>query len=308
MNENDPGGQGHEPVPRPGIVPLRALDAGEIVGGGIRFVRANPAPVLVASLLLSLLLLGVQAAATGFGLDTPPATDPGAAFTGSVLAGVPAALVTLAVGPPAIATVLAVLHPAVLGARRLAIGQAWAAARPRLGAIYGVQLVVTVVGLIPALVAAGVADPLWGAGGVGAVVAGVLVAASYVLLVYVSVLLSLAPAAAVVEGRPARDALWRSVELVRGSWWRCLGVEILIGLTVLLAVLVVAIPVGIVAGLIGTAGAVTPAFVLAGVAIVAVVTVTYGISIGATALLHQDQRVRREQYDAVLRREADVGS
>ncbi|WP_075299246.1 MULTISPECIES: hypothetical protein [unclassified Pseudonocardia] len=303
MSENDPGGRGAEP-PRPGIVPLRALDAGEIVGGGIRFVRANPVAVLVPSLVLSLLVLGAQAAATGFDLDRPVTTDPGTAFAEGSLAAIPAALVTLAVAPPAIATVLATLHPAVLGRSRIGLGHAWAAARPRLGAIYGVEVVVTVVGLLPTLVTSGVAGPLWGAGGIGAVLGGVLVAVSYLLMLYLSVLLALAPAAAVVEGRPARDALWRSVELVRGSWWRCFGVQILVGLSVVLAVFVVAIPVGTVAVLIGVAGAVTLAFVLGGVAIVAVVTATYGFGIGATALLHQDQRVRRERHDLDLQHEA----
>lgn len=38
----------------------------------------------------------------------------------------------------------------------------------------------------------------------------------------------LVPAAIVIEGRPIRDALQRSWDLVRGEWWRCFGTMLLL--------------------------------------------------------------------------------
>lgn len=299
-----PGG----PPPQPGIVPLRALDAGEIVGGAVRFARRNPVVVLVPGLLAAVVVTAVQA---GMQLSGAAAPDPGAgladALAGSLTTSIPLGLVYLAVYPPVMGILLCGLRPAVLG-RRPTLGGTWAATRPRLRTLYGVQLVLTGTGLAVFAVVLGVALPLGRAGGVAAVVATLIGLAAYAALIYVGVLLYPAVAVAAVEGLGVRDALWRSVELVRGSWWRFFGVQLLAMLFVMLLVIVLMIPLTIVGvGVAAGGGGAAAAGVVGGLVGVVAGTVGAVLTGGVLGLLHQDQRIRREHLDADLVREAGFG-
>ncbi|MEQ3554555.1 hypothetical protein WIS52_29150 [Pseudonocardia nematodicida] len=294
MSTNEPG-WGTPPEPQQGIVPARPLGAGEIVSGGVRFVRANPGVVLPLGLAAALAFVLPQVLVVlGRGFP-PPATAPADPLAGTLPETLLAMVVALAVLPPVTATVLGTLLPVVQGRRGIRLAEAWAVARPRFGALYVVQIVVSMIGFVPLLIFSAIA-PLWLSGGVRVFVALLVTLAVYAAMVYVSVLLALAPAAAAVEGLPWRDALWRSVELVRGSWWRCLGVQILVALSVAAASLVVVVPavlLGIGAAVAGSAGAAIAVAAVAGLLLLAVLAAAYGFSIGAVGLLHHDQRLRR---------------
>lgn len=294
--------------PRPGIVALQELRVGGIVTAGARFVRANPVTVVIPAALWSLLLLAVSGAAGWVYAATAPAPE-STMSPESALLTVGVVVLALVVTPPATALVLSTLRPAVLGQARVTMGQAWTSARPRLRALYGVWLVVTVISLIPLLVELGFSAPLHGAPETptgAAVVGGLLLMASYLLLIYVSVLIAFAPAVVVIEGKTSRAALRRSVELVRGAWWRCLGVLASISLITAVVMALVAVPVIGIAVLIGLVAPMWLAMLVGGVLLSGVVAVNFGYATGAAALLYQDQRIRRENYAADLLRDAQL--
>ena len=117
--------------------------------------------------------------------------------------------------------------------------------------------------------------------------------------VYVGVLLSLSTAALLFEDVGPVRAMRRSFELVRGSWWRVLGI-------LFVGVLLVSVLAGILQGLltlIPAALADGNEVVLAITAVIAgtvSVTLTTPFTAAIFSLVYFDQRVRREGFDLEL--------
>ena len=120
---------------------------------------------------------------------------------------------------------------------------------------------------------------------------------------------SMAVQVIVVEGRMAIGSLRRSFALVRGSWWRVLGVALTFSLVGFGLAIVVTIPLAIismVASADATAGVVTALVVLGQVIVGIVVPPVLFI---AWTLLYYDMRVRKEEYDvAALSRELGIAA
>lgn len=102
--------------PSGGIVPLRPLDAGQIVGGALRFVRRVPAAVLpglllavvvVGGLALQQLVLGPQQPSNPFDLV--------GTFLESMIPSLPFALLLAAVTPLGLAVLLPAVTRAIHG-------------------------------------------------------------------------------------------------------------------------------------------------------------------------------------------------
>lgn len=205
------GGWLSPPPPRPGVIFLRPLSSGDILGGACAALARYGVPLAGAMLLgqLGALLLVAGAALSALALDARP-----------VDALVPAAALALLL-TCALASALtgAVLGPALLG-RPATARTLLRAARPRFAAVLGTQLLVlgALAGPGAALLAAGL-PPL-------------LAAATLPAALVLGVLFALAPTVAVHEGLGPLGALRRSARLVRGAWWRTL---VLTGLTAVLA-------------------------------------------------------------------------
>ncbi len=324
MKEDVPAGPSG-PGPRPGIMALQALRWYQIAGVAARFVRANPAAVLAPTLLAALVLIG-GGGLTWWWLFDPAtaidnaaaaaaqATDPAAAEAAAQAAAAASSpqdllfsLVLLALyfilAPPAAAMVLSTLRPAVLGHSRVSLSQAWAATRPHLRSLYGVWAVLTLIGLIPTAIQTAAAAPFWNTPDTPAeasdtigVLASILTVAAVLLLIYVSVLLAFAPAAVIVEGLTAGAALRRSLDLVHRSWWRCFAVLVAISVILLIVATLITLPALAAAIAIGFAGPLWIAILGVGAVLAAVFAISCSYGIGATALLYQDQRIRREDY------------
>ena len=149
----------------------------------------------------------------------------------------------------------------------MGVAAAYRAIRPRIPALIGVMLIVmlsTVLVLIPPLF-------LW----------------IYISLSFVSQVI-------VLENRGVGDALQRSWELVRGSWWRVFGAYLLlllVGMIVNLSTTVVSLAVG----LTGASWAVQN---IAVQFVTLLLTVVYRpISLAGMTLLYFDLRIRKEGYD-----------
>jgi hypothetical protein len=216
-----------------GVVPLRPLQAGEILDGAVTAMRAHPGVMLGLSALVVTLgqalaipldylylhfLAGLvndnTTLGSGTGINDLALLRPGVlvnALVVSLLVG----LLTTAVAR------------SVLG-RPVTLGEVWAQTRPRLPRLLGLSLVIFIVlfgllavGMIPGLLLAAAGSP------VAALVLLLGLGAAAALAANRWVAWSLAGAALVLEDQPVRRALKRSSTLVKGGWWRVLGVSLL---------------------------------------------------------------------------------
>ena len=142
-----PLAQGWTPPPKPGLVPLRPMTLGTILGASFQVMRRNPRTTLVPGLLLAVLLaltvsigfLVVIGAVSRIGTTTN-SQDVDALAAGSIAL---ALLVALAGG--ALSTVATALMQAIIVqevargtvGERLTLAQIWAAGRGRFGAVVG---------------------------------------------------------------------------------------------------------------------------------------------------------------------------
>lgn len=260
-----PGPFGHfapPPAPKPGVIPLRPLDLGDIFGGLFATVRQywRPLYALTLAVLGGAFLICAAAAAAGAAavwgaLDDvfSAAGDPSAALDGRgpqlIVAGTVVGVVWLVVILCATAALhsvcTVVVSRAVTGAPATA-GDVWREARPHLNSVLGTQLRVGL--LLAALIIVGYAAAIGifavslagamngggpgAAGVIGFLFALLLALASICAVVFFSVRFSFAPASAVLEQCSGRTAMGRSWRLVQGSWWRVCGITLLVGIVV----------------------------------------------------------------------------
>ena len=320
-----PGGYGRPQAVKPGIVALRPLGLGELYDGAFQAIRRNPSAMLgtaaVVMLVVTVLDTIAQLASAGRliaffdELDSEvPDCDAlvGAAAGLATYSAVSTALQLLGV---AVLTGLLILvvSRAVLG-QRMSGGQMWAATRRRVPALIGlillilaVTLVLTMACLVPGLLALTVSDALGGALLVLGVLAGVVV------LVLTLTRLSMAVPALLLEEAGVPTALRRSWGLVRGSFWRVLGILLLTGLITVFTLTIITVPFALVSGGLSflspddpraAMGLAAPQLLLSGIGSVIAATIVYPFTSAVIALLYIDLRMRREGLDVELARAA----
>ena len=319
-------------VPKPGVIPLRPLGVGEVLDGAVSTLRSYWRTVLGISVVVAVLTqLVIQTMnwwlERGLGDQVRSLQDSGAAPDWHQIgrlyaeifstAGISAIVVLLST-IVATALLTMVVGRAVLG-RPAPLGEVWADARPRLLRLLGLTLLISLIGagvivvaFLPGLIAA-----LAGAPGV---VIGVLfvvpLLAGIVVLVWLMVLLSLAPPVLMLEKQGIGASLRRSAKLVRGSWWRIFLITLLAGIVVTILGGLIQAPFAVVAAVLnGSSGGFfgsTPANVtvgglaLSGLGAAIGSTLTMPISAAVRVLLYIDQRIRREALDIELARAAGL--
>ena len=262
-----------------------------------------------------LLTIGLSSALESPGEQTSPARI--ADLVGGGVAGfmVPVALQVLAVVVLSGVLTLAVSE-AVLG-RRPTVGQVWAKARPRVPALIGLSLLT---GLLSTLAVAALVGPgialLAVSGVAGGIALLVGVPAALVLVVWVSVRLAFAAPALLLEDLGVVAAIRRSWRLVDRSWWRVLGV--LLVMTIIASVIngLLQAPFSIIGTILAAVAAPdSPSSATSAVLISTVITniggvvastVTAPFAAAVTALLYIDLRIRREGLDVALARAAEA--
>ena len=320
------------PAPSPGGVPLRPLAVGDILSGAFTLIRRNPAATLglaaivqtVYGVLSAFFAWAEQRAAHKLTVSVTPqasSTQFGHAIGHFFLSYVPylAADLVLAFIFQAVLTgmLTGALGRGLLG-NKITIGEAWRIAR--------VPEVIAVSLLVP-LILLGIWVPI-------AVIVGVLAIAKITVLavlvgvvgfvgaflatVWISVRLSLAVPAIVLEGAGPVAALRRSWQLVQASWWRIFGITLLAGIVVAVIGGILQIPFVVVETLVGGSSGLGPIFshgataaaTVAGPSLIAIIigaigsiiaaTCTRPISAGVTVLLYADMRIRKEGLDLAL--------
>ncbi|MDQ8701712.1 hypothetical protein RCO28_04280 [Streptomyces sp. LHD-70] len=334
---------GPPPAPKPGVIPLRPLQLGDVLGGTFATVgrcwRALFGISLIAyggALIAVVLALGLAYVFVGDHfrafIDTPEYGEPLWSDTLPVIvAGISVwvfALIAMLVASAMVSAVCpAALQDAVLG-RPSAFGTVWRRTMARVPAVIGTGLLTALIVAIPFLLFLGVglvvtvfsyteqSNPgpvlaLWFLG----------LIALLPLVMWLWVRFSLAPAVAVFESAGPVTALRRSTRLVRGSWWRIFGISLLVSLMAGVAGYFIQIPFNMIGmfSAIPTAGAMGPDpepaevfatmgvfmfFIMIGALVSQLVTALFPQL--AVSLLYVDQRIRKESLDVTLAQAAGV--
>jgi len=300
------------------VVPLRPLGLGEVLDGAVGVIRRYPRPALGLSAIVAVVttLLNIVLLVTAFGpiLEFDPSSfDDGdtaaleGALGGAFAGGALSIVLTLLAGAVLTGAITAVVGKAVLGAP-LSFGEVWAQVRPLLLKLVGLAVLVLVIVYGVLLLGIAVAVGLFAIGGaVLGLVAIPVVLVAAALAVHLYIRFALAPCVLVLEGTSIRTSLRRSGVLVKGDWWRVLGILLLtfvIGTFVSqivqlpFAVLGAGSPGGLVdpdAGAFGTRELVASA-IGGGLASTIIAPFTAGVR----ALLYVDRRMRAEGLDVAL--------
>ncbi|MBK4346407.1 hypothetical protein [Lacisediminihabitans changchengi] len=323
------GTPGWTPPPKPGLIPLRPLTLGDILGSSFRVLRRNPRATFGVSLLLqgivtivTIVVVGLVTFSVLSRVDFSTTED-----AATIMDGAPFLIGLAALIPILFSVVIGALLQGivVLEVSRAAVGEKQRAGalfrrlRGRIGALIGwsaivAGVVLVAVGILVGLIVLFVAT-LGTAGIVLAVLLGLVgLLGGLVLYFWLGTRLSLVPSAIVLERLSIRDAFIRSWTLTRGYFWRTLGIELLVAVILNVAAQIASAPVSflspIIIGIVDPNGQNGPTTIAITVG-VGVLTLILSLVVGsivavvqaaATALIYLDLRIRTEGLDLELAR------
>ncbi|GGF14398.1 hypothetical protein [Subtercola lobariae] len=325
-----PGGANWAPPPKPGLVPLRPLGFGTLLGAPFQVLRRNPGPTFGSALIIQfaiyLVSVGVIGGATLFAFNRvsqASVADRNSIAAGSVVIVLLSALIPVALALISSALLQGILvievSREVLGEKRK-LGELWRAAAKRMWPLVLWILLEGIVVVVVLAIAVGIVvafATIGGAAGIAlAVISGLLFALGLtVLAVWITTKVSLVACAIVLEGLGARAAIARSWRLTSGSFWKTFGTEALVYLIVYVASLFVTQPVSLILGLAfgifspnDTSDSGSQSAFIAALAInliVGVLQIVFGaisavVQAAAISLIYVDLRMRKEGLDLEL--------
>jgi hypothetical protein len=322
------------PPPRPGLLPLRPLGFGTLLGAPFQVLRRNPGATfgsalitqLVTSLVSVLVIGGVGIFAFGR-IDSALPEDRDAVTAGAWATLILASLIPIALSILGSALLQGVLVIEVargtLGEKNR-MGSLWKAAGRRLWPLiawFAILLGLIVVALA-VVIGIAVLIGMIGGSAVGVAIAfGVL---GFLVLAAAGVWLgtktALVPSIIVLERRGVISSIRRSWQLTNNSFWKTFGVLALISVILSTATQIITTPVSFIGGLATGFLFPTGAAQDSG-SFVAVLLATYGLTLvislvlgsiaavvqsSAVAVIYIDLRMRREGLDLDLMRYIEV--
>ncbi|MEU9174009.1 glycerophosphoryl diester phosphodiesterase membrane domain-containing protein [Streptomyces sp. NPDC048420] len=322
------GWGGPPPAAKPGVIPLRPLGVGEILDGAVSTMRTYWRTVLGISLTVAVVTEVLVILLQGFVLNDTAGTealnDPSASAEeltramGDAMLGTGVVFLISLIGTVAATALLTtVTSRAVLG-KPVTTGEAWRDARPQVPRLFGLIFLlllitfgVLLVGALPGILVAAAGS---NGGGIALAVLGVIGAG--VVALWLMIRFSLASPALMLEKQSIVKSMSRSTKLVRGSWWRVLGIQLLAAIIANIVAAIVVIPFTFLAAALsgeGVSGFVNGTgdlgwtfLIVSGIGSVIGSMITFPITAGVTVLLYIDQRIRREALDLELARAAGV--
>ncbi|MFE9024522.1 hypothetical protein ACFYNL_39070 [Streptomyces sp. NPDC007808] len=322
------GWGGPPPAAKPGVIPLRPLGVGEILDGAVSTMRTYWRTVLGISLTVAVVTQILVILLQGFVLNdlagTEALNDPSAtvselarATRDALISSTLVFLISVIGAIVATALLTTVTSRAVLG-KSVTTGEAWRDARPQVLRLFGLLFLLLLmtfglvtVGALPGILVAASGS---GEGGAALAVLGVLGAGIVALWLWFR--FSLASPALMLEKQGILKSLSRSAKLVRGSWWRVFGIQLLATIIANIVAAIVVIPFTFLGGAVSGEGATSfvegttdfgwTFLIISGIGSVIGSMITFPISAGVTVLLYIDQRIRREALDLELARAAGV--
>jgi hypothetical protein len=296
---------------KPGVIPLRPLSLSDIYNGAVSYIRTNPRATLGLTALVVVITQVIALLAQLFPLAVIKHLAAGSRsyqlsgrdvvlWGTSILTG---AIVTSLCITVLVGMLTVFVGRAVFGAS-VTVGQAWDMVRGRFMALLGFAALVSLftavlVGFAVFLTVASIAV----AHAAGAVIIGApLGLALLVLLGFLSIMVSFAATAIVLERLPVFAAIGRSFALVHNSFWRVLGILALTSLIAVLVINAVAMPFNLVGLALGPAAQLLGSL---GTTIGQIIVLPF--TAGVVVLLYTDRRIRAEAFDLVLRTGAAGG-
>src|SRR5664280_1741721 len=302
---------------KPGIVPLRPLQLGDILDGAIKAIRFNPKSMVGLSAIVLAVFL-VPSAALGVGATHLTATllsrfGPAA----QAFLGVPGMLLQYVSTTFATAILsgllVHVVGQAVLG-HKPDIGATWRATRGRVRSLLALMLLSGLFTVLAAalLIAPGVLLLINNDLRAGLILMFLGLPSFLAVALAVSTKISLAAPAIVLEGHGVFIGLRRSFALTKGAFWRIMGITLLAGLIAGIIGSLLGLPFSItgtvIAAVSGQAGESGPMITTFVSHLSALLTgaITTPFVAAVTGLLYIDRRMRLEALDVVLLREAQT--
>lgn len=329
-------GQQWAPPPRPGLIPLRPLGFGTLLGAPFQVLRRNTGPTVGSALIIQFIIYAVTGAIIGGALllavtrvSQASASDRDAIAAGSLAIVLLSAVIPIAVGLIAGALLQSILvievSREVVGEKRR-LGELWRAAGRRLWPLTLWILLETAAVTVVLAVIVGVIALLASLGTVGvalAVIVGILAFFGLAALgVWLGTKLTLVPCAIVLERLTVRQAMVRSWRLTSRSFWKTFGLLALVNTIVYAAAQIVSFPVGILLGIsinlldpngstttTDTAGAGLSApelttlivtYLVLGVVQLVFGAITSVVQAAAISVIYVDLRIRKEGLDLDL--------
>jgi hypothetical protein len=311
------------------VIPLRPLGVGEILDGAVSTMRAYWRTVLGISLTVAVvtetLVILLQRFVLNDSASTDVLNDPNAPLRdvtralGEVTLSSGVVILISMIGT-IIATALltTVTSRAVLG-KSVTTGEAWRDARPQIPRLFGLifLLLLIAVGVVFCGALPGILVAVAGGGGAGAALAALGILGAAIVALWLMIRFSLASPALMLEKQGIVKSMSRSAKLVRGSWWRVFGIQLLAGIIANIIASIIVIPFAALAAALsgegvsnllnGNSGHLGWTFlVVSGIGSVIGSMITFPITAGVTVLLYIDQRIRREALDLELARAAGV--
>ena len=324
-----PGGQpGWTPPPRPGLIPLRPLSFGTLLGASFQVMRRNPRPTFGVALLLNgaitLLFAGVigTVAFIAFSrIGSASAQDADEIGAGAIAIGAIASLIPIGLSVVISGIMQGIISLEVARAtlgEKLRFGGLWRLAKGRLGALIGWTALITVALLLVIVVAALIIFVIVSVGGEAGVLVGVLIAlllggGALVVSAWVGTKLALVPSVLMLERLGLMAAIRRSWSLTNGYFWKTLGIMLLVNTIVGAATQIITTPLSFIAGigsvLINPTGDPTLGItlVVVGYVLTLVASLVFGVigsilASSVVALIYIDIRMRKEGLDLELTR------
>ena len=322
------GAPGWTPPPKPGLIPLRPLGFGTLLGASFQVIRRNPRPTFGISLLLnggvSLLFVAVfgGVAALVFGRINSASGE----NADDILAGSIGALVLASLIPLALSVVVTAILQGVISlevsrgtiGEKLTVRGLWRLARGRIGALIGWSALISGVTVVAVVVLSLLIVLIVSLGNdvaIGlAIVFGILAAVGAVVVSFwITTKLALVPSILMLERLPLLRAVARSWSLTRGYFWKTLGTYLLVNAIVQTAAQVVTVPISLVfsfgAVLVNpngdeafAIGALVLSYVATGIVSLVFSALATVTTSAVYALIYIDIRMRKEALDLDLAR------
>ncbi len=312
-----PGYGAAPPALKPGVIPLRPLSLTDILNGAVAYIRANPKAtlglttivVVIAQIIGLIMQVGPLAATGELGVLKGEEASTAAAL-GSSASGLASGITTLLSSIVLSGMLTVIVGRAVFGAH-ITIGEAWQRVRGRLLALIGYTLLWVFGVIVIIAVVVFVVFAVSTLSGAAAVALGIPLGLGLIaLLIYLWTVLSFAPPLIVLERLGVFEAISRSVRLIRGDFWRVLGIRLLATIVAGVVAGAVSIPFSLTGQilLLSSESATTILIALVLVAVGGAVgqIITAPFSAGAVVLLYTDRRIRAEAFDLVLQTGASI--
>ena len=319
---------GWTPPPRPGLIPLRPLSFGTLLGASFQVMRRNPRPTFGIGLLLNgglaLVFAAIIASITFLTvsrLETAAQTDVDEIGAGAIGLGVVASLIPMALSIVISGIMQGIISLEVARAtlgEKLRFSGLWRLAKGRIGALIGWTALITVALLLVIVVAALIIFVIVSVGGEAGVLVGVVIAlllggGALVVSAWVGTKLALVPSVLMLERLGLMASIRRSWSLTNGYFWKTLGIMLLVNTIVGAATQIITTPLSFIAGigsvLINPTGDPTLGItlVVVGYVLTLVASLVFGVigsilASSVVALIYIDIRMRKEGLDLELTR------